>query len=113
MSNVTKNMIALGKFTEAKKQLFSIVSENDRKNVLRDILIEVGYEDESICAYAFICFLLSGLNDFEYHRLASMVLDSGICYLVGAYNASYYHHLKALELDPNNVDLHEGLLFFL
>jgi hypothetical protein len=76
------------------------------------MLLDIGYNEESICSYAFICFLLLEKETVQYHCLASEILNNAFPHLVGGYESSMYHIRRAIELSPDDVELKENLLFF-
>jgi hypothetical protein len=107
MKNKIKKLISDGKFLEAKQLINTIDYIN-----LRNMLLSIGYDEENICSYAFVCFLLIDNETIQYHCLASEILNSAFPNLVGGYASSMYHIRRALELSPENVELKENLLFF-
>jgi hypothetical protein len=106
MKEQIQQLILSGKFFEAKKLLNHISFEQ-----LQDILLNIGFNDNNICAYSFICFLISGHESLEFHSLASEILIH--CFpQIGGYAAALYHVRKGIQLDPNDVEMMEMLLFF-
>ena len=106
MNNISK-LISSGSFLEAKK----LISSVDRKE-LRNILLTIGLDDQNICAYSFVCFLMIEKETIEYHCLATEVLIHAFSYLAGAYETALYHTRKSIELDPNNIENEAMVLFF-
>ncbi len=107
MENKFKKLISDGKLLEAKKLVPTIEYAN-----LRNALLSIGYDEENICSYAFVCSLLIDKETIQYHYLASEILNNAFPHLVGGYASSMYHIRRALELSPDNVELKENLLFF-
>lgn len=107
MEKKIKKLILSGAFLEAKK----IVGAIDYM-ALRNILLDIGYNDESICAYTFICVLIFEKETVRYHCLASEVLNNAFPHLVGGYESSMYHIRRSIELSPDDIELKENLLFF-
>lgn len=101
-----RKLIITGNFFEAKKQLTNIKQEH-----LRDILLTIGYDDNNICAYSFICFLILEHETTEYHSLASEILIHSFPQ-IGGYAAALFHVRRSLQLDPDNIEILEMLLFF-
>ena len=106
MSNLQK-LISLGSFLEAKKLIHDMGVKQ-----LKDTLVTIGYDNENICAYSFVCFLIFAEEKAEYHALAGEVLVQFFPYLTGAYETALYHTRRAIELDPNDIDNYGMLLFF-
>ncbi|MBS1987742.1 hypothetical protein JST56_01995 [Candidatus Dependentiae bacterium] len=105
MEKIIEELIIKGDFFEAKKSLDSIDQEQ-----LRIILLNLG-DDNNICAYSFICFLILDCKTIEYHSLASEILIHCFPHL-GGYAAALYHVRRYLQLCPDDVDMLEMLLFF-
>ena len=102
-----KNLILGGEFLEAKKNLHEISHA-----ILRDLLLEIGYDEESICAYSFICFLMINHETVEFHCLASEIMNNAFPHLPGGYETSLYHIRRAVELELDDIELEENLLFY-
>ena len=107
MQNTMKELILFGKFPKAKTLLKDIDYA-----IFRNLLFKIGYDDQSICSYAFICFLLLENETIQYHILASELLVSAFSHLEGAYVTALYHIRRTIELEPHNVELQANLLFF-
>lgn len=107
MENKIKNLIMAGKFQDAKNELSTI-----NEKTLEGILLNIGYDESNICAYAFVCFLLQRDETVNYHTLASTLMENAFCHLEGAYQVAFYHTCRAIDLCPDDIDLHETLLFF-
>jgi len=107
MEDKIKQHILDGNFLKASEALRGVDIEN-----LLEMLIEVGYEEESICSYTFVNFLLIENETSNYHCLISDVLVSAFYRFEGAIQTALHHTKRALELSPNNVYLMERLLFF-
>ncbi len=107
MTKTLRELILSGRFTEAKK-----MSQLIEFKKLSDLLFNIGYEDESLCAYSFICFLILENESADLHCEASALLKGAFSYLNGAYSAAFYHIKRALMLSPDDIDLEETLLSF-
>jgi len=102
-----KDLILDGNFLEANQFLDKIDLDK-----LASILLDIGYEEESICAYSFVCFLMLKKETKEYHSLASDILIHAFPHLIGGYKTALYHLRQAIKIDPNDIDLEEMLIFF-
>lgn len=102
-----KHFIIAGEFSQAGRFLNEIGQDK-----LESILLDIGYDDECICAYSFVCFLLLKQESKDYHHLASIILIHAFPHLVGGYKTALYHIRRAIEMDPNDIDLEEMLIFF-
>ncbi len=102
-----KGLILDGNFLEANQLLYKIDLDK-----LASILLDIGYDEESICAYSFVCFLMLKKETKEYHSLASDILIHAFPHLIGGYKTALYHLRQAIKIDPNDIDLEEMLIFF-
>ena len=102
-----KKLILLGEFSKTKYFLNKV--NND---ILEKIIFEIGCDEESLCAYSFICFLIKNDETVELHCLASELLNIAFPHLIGSCQTSLYHIKQAIELKPDDVTLKEALLFF-
>ncbi len=99
MKNKLKKLILSGEFLKAK----SLVKEINKER-LRGILFEIGFDDESICAYSFVCFLIKDNETVEYHIFASELLQGAFCHLEGGYQSSLYHWRRVVEMCPDDME---------
>ncbi len=102
-----KKCVMAGEFLEARKLVDKISLVE-----LDNLLFSIGYDDGSITAYAFACFLLQEHETKQWHLLASGILSTALCHLEGAYQTSLYHARRAIDLCPEDIFLKENLLFF-
>ncbi len=102
-----KNLILSGEFLEAKYFLDKV-----NKDIFEKIIFEIGCDEESLCAYSFICFLIKNNETVEFHCLASELLNIAFPHWIGSCQTSLYHIKRAIELKPNDITLKEALLFF-
>jgi tetratricopeptide (TPR) repeat protein len=107
MKEKLESLIILGNMEEAK----DVFKEMNYVEA-RDVLLEIGYDRESITPYSFICSLLCEKESANLHYLASEILVNPLCFLAGAYNAALYHARRAAQLDPNDISIKEYLLLF-
>ncbi|MGJ0909514.1 hypothetical protein [Clostridium botulinum] len=107
MENKLKELILKGEFMKVKS-----IIHNVTKDELEAVLFEIGCDEESICAYSFMCFLMLEDESVEYHCLTSGLLNIAFPYLPGAYETSLYHIRRAIQLDPEDMELKRTLLFF-
>ena len=102
-----KKLILSGKFLESKYFLDKL-----NKDIFEKIIFEIGCDEESICAYSFICFLIKNHETVELHCLASEVLNIAFPHLIGSCQTSLYHIKRAIELKSDDISLKEALLYF-
>lgn len=107
MKKELKELILKGEFLKAISIMDSVTSKE-----FESLIFEIGCDDESICAYSYICFLILQNECVEYHCMASELLNIAFPHMPGAYQTSLYHIRRAIELKPNDKKLKETLLFF-
>jgi hypothetical protein len=105
--NIIKEHIRKGAFLEAIQWF-----KPDDYETLKQALFEIGSDEQNICSYVFICFLIQKREVSRYHSLASALLEISFCHLSGAYNAALYHTKRAYEISSGNIELQEQILLF-
>lgn len=106
MKELLKNLIIKGEFLETRKYLEALDAD-----ALQSVVFALGFDEQSICAYSFICFLIGQNETVERHLLAMELLVHCFPHIQGAYASALYHVRKAIELRPDDIDLEELLLF--
>jgi len=107
MKEKIKQLITSGDFQKAIEYI-----ENEDRNILEQVVLELGFDEESISAYSFVCYLINNNETAYYHYLASELLSTALCHLPDAYASALYHAKRAVELSPEDVSLKEHLLLF-
>lgn len=107
MKEKVKQLIMSGDFKEAK-----VLIEKESGDFLKQIILELGFDEESIGAYSFVSHLITINETSDFHYLASELLSTALCHLPDAYSSALFHARRALELNPKDVSLKEYLLLF-
>ncbi|MCA1032527.1 hypothetical protein LCL95_16060 [Bacillus timonensis] len=107
MKEKVKQLIMSGDFKEAK-----VLIEKESGDFLKQIILELGFDEESIGAYSFVFHLITINETSDFHYLASELLSTALCHLPDAYSIALYHARRAIELNPKDVSLKEYLLLF-
>ena len=102
-----KEKILTGEFKEAHK-----IIDDIGINTIKDKLLDIAYDKESIEVYFFVLTLIEKHETSEMHYLASKVLSTALCHTKGAYNAALYHARKSIQLAPEDISYKEYLLLF-
>jgi tetratricopeptide (TPR) repeat protein len=100
-----KKLLLQGKFLEAEPAI-STFNETELSNTL----FEIGNEQESLCAYSFICFLLMRQESISRHNIAFNLLIIAYPHIKGSYESALYHARRIMELCPEDVEYGEYLL---
>jgi hypothetical protein len=98
------------KFGHINEALDIIMKSNF--NDIRDTLLEVAYDTQSIIPYTIMCHLISKEEDAEFHYFASVLLSHPLCHLPGAYQSALYHTREAMKLNPKDLELKEYFISF-
>ncbi len=95
-----------GQYTEVEKICKEI-------NVLdlRDILMNIAYEIESINVYGFISYMARKQESEEWIKLEIDILINPLCFIEGAYSLALFHARELLNIHRNVENL-ERILFF-
>ncbi len=78
---------------------------------VRDVLLTLAYDTESICIYSFIRYMISKTNSPVWIELAIDVMVHPLCHVEGAYSIALFHSRELLKLEYNAKNL-EMILFF-
>lgn len=78
---------------------------------LRDVILNIAYETESISVYGFIVYMIQKREKTEWIKLAIDVLINPLCFIEGAYSIALFHARELLGYDRNVENL-ERILFF-
>ena len=88
-----KKLILVGKFLETRELEKALNLQE-----LEELLVVIGKEEESFCAYTYVCFLLLTKETAEYHSLAARLLTTLFSKMNGSLVAAKYHNKKAASL---------------
>lgn len=106
MIDTIKLKIEQGKYIELEE----ICKEMDISK-LRDVMLNIAYETESISVYGFIVYMTQKKDDVEWIKLAIDVLLNPLCFIEGSYSIALFHARELLSYDKNVENL-ERILFF-
>lgn len=76
-----------------------------------DFVFNLGFEDENLSIYAFLCYLIKNHESGELHDLASSLMFMCFNYYKGGYTIALYHAKRAHSLEPT-LDRKQVLLSF-
>ncbi len=92
-SEEMKKLILAGNFLETRELVKTINAQE-----LEELLVVIGKEEGSFCAYTYICFLLLTKETAQYHSLAARLLTTLFSKMNGSLVAAEYHNKKAASL---------------
>jgi hypothetical protein len=92
------------------KTVFDLFSDANNAEI-RDILLEIAYDTESMSVLGFVVFALHNTNSEFWSDLAIEILLGVFSYIEGAYSIAYYLSVKALKQNRSKENM-ERLLFF-
>jgi len=104
---VIKELIISGQFEEGYNKIKNITFRE-----LESILFEIACDEENICAYSFMEFVLNKNESAEYHCLTARLLNLAFYHLGGAYQTALYHIRSADKLQPDDIEITQALLFY-
>lgn len=102
-----KKLILRGEFLKAHKYVYTFDQQT-----LELLLIKIGTEKKSFCAYTFIYSLLLKKESIELHRLAIHILTQIFPTITGSFVSALHHARRLVELAPDNEDFLKNLLLF-
>ena len=78
---------------------------------IRDIILKVAYETESINVYAFVNYMKQKEKKDYWIKLAIDVMLGPLCFIEGAYSVALFHARELLNIERSVENL-ERILFF-
>lgn len=96
---------------EGNYHLAEVICENMALCDVKDTILILAYDTESICIYSFIRYMISKSNSPVWIELAVDVLVYPLCYVEGAYSTALFHARELLKLEYSVKNL-ELILFF-
>lgn len=77
-----------------------------------DFILAIGFDDDHIAVYAFICYLINKQETAELHDLASSLMFLCFNYMNGGYEVALYHAKRAYALEPSVAHKQVFLAFY-
>lgn len=106
MNDKVKLYLSQGKYCEANELL-----KNLEFSDIKNIIMSIAYDTESIFIYDFILFMLKKSNEKNWIELCIDVMLNPLCFLEGAYSVALFHSRELLKNERNVLNL-ERILFF-
>ena len=107
MSEKLKMNLLQGKYKDAEK-----ICEGVAINDLRDIIIKIAYETESICVYSFVNYMIQKTKEIGWIELAIDIMINPLCFLEGAYSVALFHARELLHIEKSIKNLDRILFFY-
>lgn len=101
-----KNNLLQGKYKAAEG-----ICKNMDANSIRDMIMTVAYDTESICVYCFIQYMIERTGEASWIELAIDTMLNPLCFIEGAYSVALFHARELLLIEANVKNL-ERILFF-
>lgn len=106
MTDIIKSKLARGEYIALEKSI-----EGMDKIKLRDVMMDIAYETESVNVYGFLSYMMRKHENEEWLKLAVDILLNPLCFMEGAYSVALFHARELLSINRNAENL-EKLLFF-
>lgn len=106
MTDIIKSKLARGEYIALEKSI-----EGMDKIKLRDVMMDIAYETESVNVYGFLSYMTRKHENEEWLKLAVDILLNPLCFMEGAYSVALFHARELLSINRNAENL-EKLLFF-
>lgn len=107
ISNINlEHYIVKGQYDEAKK-----ICDNMSINDIKNEIIHIAYQTESISVYAFSEYMSSFDDCIEWYKLIIELLINPLCFIEGAYSIAFYYSKELLKKEQS-IENMERLLFF-
>lgn len=105
MENFKKNLLQ-GKYEMAEE-----ICETMDDNNIRDMIMMLAYDTESICVYGFIQYMINKTKKISWIELAIDIMLNPLCFIEGAYSVALFHARELLQIDKSVNNL-ERIIFF-
>lgn len=106
MNKKLEKILLQGKYKEAEE-----LCKNVNETTIRDVLLEIAYDTESICVYSFLQYMIMSTEEKKWIKLAIDMMLNPLCFVEGAYSVALFHTRQLLQMEKS-VDNLEKLLFF-
>lgn len=101
-----KDYILSGQYDVASQ-----MCEQFPKTKLRDEMLNLAYDTESMSIYAFSQYMLQKSDEKEWMNIIIEMMINPLCFIEGAYSIALYYARELIKYDKT-VDNLERLLFF-
>ena len=102
---ITKYLLR-GKYEEVESQLTDI-----SETAIRDLLLNIAFETESVSVYGFVQYMSSKTRDLRWTELAIEIMINPLCHIEGAYSVALFHS-REISSNDRTIDNLERILFF-
>lgn len=96
---------------QAKYQIAEEICECMEINKIRDIIITIAFDTESICVYCFTQYMIRKKREVFWIELAIDIMIHPLCHIEGAYSVALFHAREVLSIEKSIGNL-ERILFF-
>lgn len=102
-----KTNLLQGRYREAEKKCENM----DIKNI-RDTIMTIAYDTESICIYSFIQYMIEKTGKVYWMELAIDVMLNPLCFVEGAYSVALFYARELLLIDKTVKNLERVIFFY-
>lgn len=97
---------------EGKYDLAFDIIENNDIDGIRNTILEISYDTESISVLGFSIFALNYTNDEFWFELVIEILLNVFSFIEGAYSMAFYYSRKVSEMNRSKENLIRLLFFY-
>lgn len=107
MNEMLKEYLLQGKYIEAA-EICKAMNQND----IRETMMSIAYDTESICVYSFTQYMIRKTNKEMWIELAIEIMLNPLCFVEGAYSVALFHAREMLLMKRNVENLNRILFFY-
>lgn len=81
-------------------------------NLLRDIMMNMAYDTESMCIYSFLRYMVEKNKTKDWLELIIDIMINPLCFVEGAYSIALFHTRELMKIDSSVSTMEKFLFFF-
>lgn len=107
MTDVVKLKLKQGQYVELEEILEGIDTPR-----VRDIMMNIAYETESISVYGFLSYMIQKRESERWLKLVIDIMLNPLCFIEGAYSIALFHARELLSINRTAENLERVLFFY-